>query len=115
MKITNVVVFVVLAVIVVITVVIIIIIIFTLEHFKILKQARNDIKSVMHCHSTAGVAVACYKQGLLPISQNSHIIYSTISYHDYEGIVITTEEQKRIVADLGPKNKVIVIHSLHSS
>jgi len=74
-------------------------------------KARNDIKSVMHCHSTAGVAVACYKDGLLPLSQNAHIIYSTISYHNYEGIVITTDEQKHIVADLGPKNKILILRN----
>jgi len=60
----------------------------------------------MHCHSTAGVAVSSLKEGILPFCQNSHLVYGNISYHDYEGIAVNLDEQKRIVADLGPKHKV---------
>lgn len=45
------------------------------------------------------------KFGLLPISQEAALI-GDVSYHDYNGIVVDTEEREQIARDLGPVNKV---------
>ncbi|KAM9958186.1 hypothetical protein ACTFIW_001046 [Dictyostelium discoideum] len=73
-------------------------------------KARPDILSTMHVHQEDAVAVACYKEGLLPISQNSFIV-GEISYHTYEGISINAQEQERIVKSLGPVNKNLILRN----
>lgn len=71
-------------------------------------KARKDINSVIHTHSNAGMAVAAQKDGLLPLTQNSMRFANNIGYHDYEGPALSTEEQSRLVADLGPHNAMIL-------
>ncbi len=63
--------------------------------------ARPDAQCVMHTHSLNGVAVSAQKEGLLPISQQSSIVMSALSYHDYEGIALRDDEKPRLVQDLG--------------
>lgn len=63
--------------------------------------AREDALCVMHTHSLNGVAVSAQKEGLLPISQQSSIVMSSLAYHDYEGIALRDDEKPRLVADLG--------------
>lgn len=66
--------------------------------------AREDVACVMHIHSLNGVAVAAQKQGLLPISQQSLFVLSSLAYHDYEGVALNAAEQPRLVADLGSRS-----------
>ena len=66
--------------------------------------AREDALCVMHIHSPNGVAVSAQKNGLLPISQQSTIVLSSLAYHDYEGIALNEAEKPRLVGDLGDKN-----------
>src|SRR6476619_1973049 len=66
--------------------------------------AREDALCVMHIHSPHGVAVSAQKNGLLPISQQSTIVLSSLAYHDYEGIALNEAEKPRLVRDLGDKN-----------
>ncbi len=63
--------------------------------------AREDAACVMHLHTPAGVAVAAQKDGLLPISQQSLFVLSSLSYHPYEGVALNEAEKPRLVADLG--------------
>lgn len=63
--------------------------------------ARPDAQCVMHTHSLSGVAVSAQKEGLLPISQQSSIVMSSLAYHDYEGIALRDDEKPRLVTDLG--------------
>ncbi|MCZ6627434.1 MAG: class II aldolase/adducin family protein, partial [SAR324 cluster bacterium] len=70
--------------------------------------AREDVQSVVHNHTMAGVAVSAQKEGLLPISQTSLQFYGRVSYHDYEGPAQDTAECDRIVADLGENNTMIL-------
>ena len=58
----------------------------------------------MHIHSPNGVAVSAQRNGLLPISQQSTIVLSSLAYHDYEGIALNEAEKPRLVRDLGDKN-----------
>ena len=70
--------------------------------------ARHDAACVLHTHTRAGVAISAQAEGLLPISQISLIPYSTIAYHDYEGIALNDGEKPRLVADLGTRNALIL-------
>ena len=65
---------------------------------------RHDAQCVLHVHSVNGVAVSAQKNGLLPISQQSIFVLSSLAYHDYEGVALNAEEKPRLVADLGDKN-----------
>jgi ribulose-5-phosphate 4-epimerase/fuculose-1-phosphate aldolase len=64
-------------------------------------EAREDAMCVLHVHSINGVAVSAQKDGVLPISQQSTLVLSSLGYHDYEGLALNPEEKPRLVADLG--------------
>jgi len=66
--------------------------------------ARADARCVLHCHSLNGVAVSAQKDGVLPISQQSILVLSSLAYHDYEGIALNEDEKPRLVRDLGDKS-----------
>lgn len=63
--------------------------------------AREDAHCVLHVHSANGVAVSARKEGLLPISQQSIFVMSSLGYHDYEGVALLEDEKPRLVRDLG--------------
>lgn len=64
-------------------------------------EARDDAKCVMHLHTDAGIAVSTLKNGLQAYSQQSLFALSSMSYHDYEGVALNSDEKPRLVADLG--------------
>lgn len=66
--------------------------------------AREDAQCVMHTHSINGVAVSAQKEGVLPLSQQSLFVLSSLGYHSYEGVALNEEEKPRLVADLGANN-----------
>ncbi|MEN8720941.1 MAG: class II aldolase/adducin family protein [Oceanococcaceae bacterium] len=63
--------------------------------------AREDAQVVMHTHSLNGVAVSAQEAGVLPLSQQSIFVLSSLGYHDYEGVALRDDEKPRLVADLG--------------
>ncbi|MDB5840239.1 MAG: class aldolase/adducin family protein [Herminiimonas sp.] len=63
--------------------------------------ARHDAQCVLHVHSVNGVAVSAQKDGVLPLSQQSIFVLSSLAYHDYEGVALYEEEKPRLVADMG--------------
>ena len=67
-------------------------------------SARHDAQCVLHVHSLNGVAVSAQKGGVLPISQQSIFVLSSLAYHDYEGLALRDDEKPRLVADLGQAN-----------
>ena len=66
--------------------------------------ARHDAQCVLHVHSLNGVAVSAQKAGVLPLSQQSIFVLSSLGYHDYEGVALHDDEKPRLVADLGDNN-----------
>ena len=66
--------------------------------------ARDDVQCVLHTHSRAGVGVSAQKCGVLPISQQSTFVLSSLAYHDYEGVALRDDEKPRLQQDLGHKN-----------
>jgi len=71
-------------------------------------EAREDAQCVMHTHTINGVAVSAQTHGLLPLSQQSLFALSGLSYHDYEGVALRSDEKPRLVADLGTNNFMIL-------
>lgn len=63
---------------------------------------------VMHTHTTAGVAVACMKEGLQQTNFYSAQLHGMLAYHDFEGITIHAEEGPRVLASIGNKPAVIL-------
>jgi ribulose-5-phosphate 4-epimerase/fuculose-1-phosphate aldolase len=62
--------------------------------------ARHDVACVVHTHTPAGTAVSALKDGLLPLTQTA-MRWPRVAYHDYEGVVVDLDEQKRLVENLG--------------
>ncbi|HEY4067585.1 MAG TPA: class II aldolase/adducin family protein [Burkholderiaceae bacterium] len=73
--------------------------------------ARHDAACVLHVHSLNGIAVSAQKQGVLPISQQSIFVLSSLSYHDYEGVALRDDEKPRLVADLGAEHNYLMLRN----
>lgn len=71
-------------------------------------SVRHDAQCVLHVHSINGVAVSAQKNGLLPLSQQSIFVLSSLAYHGYEGVALNEDEKPRLVADLGDKNYLML-------
>ena len=65
---------------------------------------REDAGCVLHTHSVNGVAMSAQADGVLPISQQSIFVLSSLGYHDYEGVALRDDEKPRLVRDLGSNN-----------
>jgi ribulose-5-phosphate 4-epimerase/fuculose-1-phosphate aldolase len=65
--------------------------------------ARHDAACVLHTHSLNGIAVSAQEGGVLPLSQHSIFVLSSLGYHDYEGVALRDDEKPRLVHDLGDK------------
>jgi len=70
--------------------------------------ARHDAQCVLHTHTLNGIAVSAQKGGVLPISQQSIFVLSSLAYHDYEGVALNDDEKPRLVADLGAANFMVL-------
>ena len=71
-------------------------------------DARPDAGCVLHTHTRAGVAVSAQQHGVLPISQQSMFVLSSLAYHDYEGVAIRDDEKARLQATLGDANYLML-------
>src|SRR4030095_9051368 len=64
---------------------------------------RADATCVLHVHSINGIAVSAQRDGLLPLSQHSMLVLTSLAYHDYEGLALNEDEKPRLVRDLADK------------
>lgn len=71
-------------------------------------QARPDIVSISHLHTTASLAVACAAEGLRHDNFNSVMLAGKLAYHPFEGITVNPDEKSRLVKNLGDKNLMIL-------
>jgi ribulose-5-phosphate 4-epimerase/fuculose-1-phosphate aldolase len=69
-----------------------------------LPQAR----CVMHTHTTAGMAVACKRDGLAMTNFYAAMLHGQIAYHEFEGITVNPEEKARLLANLGERRQLIL-------
>jgi ribulose-5-phosphate 4-epimerase/fuculose-1-phosphate aldolase len=70
--------------------------------------AREDAHCIMHTHTTAGMAIACQRDGLASSNFYSALLYGQIAYHDFEGVTTRDDEKPRLVRSLGDKNMMIL-------
>jgi ribulose-5-phosphate 4-epimerase/fuculose-1-phosphate aldolase len=63
---------------------------------------------IMHTHTTAGVAVACMKDGLDQSNFYSAQLHNLVAYHDFEGITIDPQEAPRLLKSIGTRPAVIL-------
>jgi ribulose-5-phosphate 4-epimerase/fuculose-1-phosphate aldolase len=73
-------------------------------------QVRDDAHCVIHLHTNATIAVASQEAGLLPYSQYSMFSLSSLGYHQYEGLAVNDDERKRLQADLGTNNHLLLVN-----
>lgn len=73
-------------------------------------RARPDLKAIIHIHHPAVVAVSSFKKGLLPLCQEAAIL-GDVSYYDYTGILVDSNEQDSIAQALGIHNKVMILRN----
>ena len=74
-------------------------------------SARHDAACVLHTHTVAGVAVSSLACGLQPCNQWALEFYNRVVYHDFEGIALDDDERARLVADLGPTARVMILRN----
>lgn len=72
--------------------------------------ARPDAACVIHLHSPWGVALCALPGGLQPTSQWAMRLHGRLGRHPYEGLALGAEEQRRIVAALGPLDGLLLEH-----
>lgn len=63
---------------------------------------------VMHTHTTAGVSVACLRDGLQQTNFYTAQLHGMVAYHDFEGITIHAEEGPRLLKSIGNRPAVIL-------
>jgi len=68
----------------------------------------SEAHCVMHTHTTAGVSVACMKEGLQQTNFYTAQLHNMIAYHDFEGITIHSDEAPRLLSSIGNKQAVIL-------
>ena len=70
--------------------------------------ARDDAHCVIHTHTTAGMAIACKKDGFRFDNFYSAQLSGRLAFHDFEGITTDVGEQERLVKSLGDKNIMVL-------
>jgi len=78
-------------------------------HGSVYKK-RQDIMSIFHLHTHAGIAVSAMKEGLLPISQFALHFYDKVSYHKYNSLSLTQDQGQDLVEDFG-RNHVMFLEN----
>jgi ribulose-5-phosphate 4-epimerase/fuculose-1-phosphate aldolase len=77
-------------------------------HSAVHMANSDEHRCVMHTHTRAGMAIAAVKEGLQPISMASTGFYKRLSYHDYEGVSLDTDERERLLDDLGENSAMML-------
>jgi ribulose-5-phosphate 4-epimerase/fuculose-1-phosphate aldolase len=74
-------------------------------------MAQKDLVCVMHTHTRANNAIAMQAMGLRPLSQKACFMQGFLGYHDYEGAALDEDERERLVRDLGPDGRVLILRN----
>lgn len=71
-------------------------------------RARDDAHCVLHTHTEAGMAVAAFRHGLLPLNQKGLMFHNRLAFHEYEGLAFGLAERERLAADLGDRDAMLL-------
>lgn len=74
-------------------------------------SVRHDAQCVLHTHTVAGVAVSSLQEGLQPCNQWALQFYNRVVYHEFEGIALDLDERERLIADLGPTARAMILRN----
>ncbi|KAG6830933.1 hypothetical protein H0H92_013861 [Tricholoma furcatifolium] len=75
-------------------------------------EARPDIQAAAHCHSIYGKAWSVFGQPVDITTQDSCLFYNNHSvYQNFGGVVLASEEGKKIAQALGPTNKACILQN----
>src|SRR5262245_20200791 len=72
--------------------------------------ARADVECVIHLHAPWCVALAMLPDGLLPTSQWAMRLAGRLGRHAYEGLALGSDERKRLAANLGQLDGLILVN-----
>ena len=75
---------------------------------SVIHAARADAHCVMHTHTTAGMAIACKRDGLGHDDFYGAELFGDVAYHAFEGITVHDDEGPRLVASLGSKRVLVL-------
>jgi ribulose-5-phosphate 4-epimerase/fuculose-1-phosphate aldolase len=70
--------------------------------------AIDQAHCIMHTHTTTGMAVASLRDGLSYTNFYAAQLHGQVAYHDFEGVTVELDEQKRLVQDIGDKRAAIL-------
>lgn len=70
-------------------------------------KARANVNCVIHTHTPAGMAVSALECGLLPMVQSS-MRFTSVAYHDFNGLSLDIAEQEVLMAELGDADVMIL-------
>lgn len=70
--------------------------------------AREDAGCVLHTHSPAATAVSCLPEGFVAMTQGGFQFHGRVACHDYAGFALDEAEKKRLIADLGMHNAMLL-------
>ena len=72
--------------------------------------ARDDVHAVWHGHDLDATAISQTNFGILPLSQEAtYVLNKGLSYHPFEGSANDLSEQPRLLKNLGPTNKMLML------
>jgi ribulose-5-phosphate 4-epimerase/fuculose-1-phosphate aldolase len=74
-------------------------------------MAQSNVVCVMHSHTRANNAIAMEEAGLRPLSQKACVMLDFVRYHDYEDAALDEDERERLVRDLGPDGRVLILRN----
>lgn len=70
--------------------------------------ARASARCVLHLHTEWGLALAMVPGGLLPTTQHAMRLFNRLGRHAYEGLALGVAEGRRLVANLGELDGLIL-------
>lgn len=73
-----------------------------------LHEARNDVRCIIHTHTTPISAIAQKEDGFDHSNFYGAQLYGRVGYHDFEGITLYQDEKPRMVASLGDKHILVL-------
>ncbi len=80
-----------------------------LIHSAVHRARPDDLHCVMHTHETYSQTLASLNIEAVPMVQEACQLFERIGYHDFEGIVLDSSEQERLVSALGSSNHTLVL------
>jgi ribulose-5-phosphate 4-epimerase/fuculose-1-phosphate aldolase len=74
-------------------------------------EHKSNVNAIFHLHTPSIVAVSCFKEGLLNLSQWALHFTGKIAYHDYDSLALDKNQQgSKIIEDLGAHPILMMRH-----